>query len=343
MIMFTGGNIFESEANCLINTVNCEGYMGKGIAYQFKLRYPENNKSYVRACKNGKLFIGAIHSYNEDGKLIVNFPTKDKWREKSKISHIKIGLELLVALIKEQNIKSVAMPPLGCGNGGLSWKEVKQVIEEKLTTVADYCNIMVYEPSTSYKVTSKKVPKLNVSSLVLLQIKMHLNNWGFLRMQNTAYFVNYYLKEDYFKFNKWKYGPYSHSIDIIAQGIKEYQDYYNLKNSDDTYRIAYQVVVSKNTVEKLQKLLPAIEKATKYVNSIEDNHNLQGVTTVLYLIQHNIDVNEAKVLDLFKELSEDKKKVFTKQEILDCLNYLVETRILDKNLLGYYELNEYNR
>ena len=62
MIMFTGGNIFESEANCLINTVNCEGYMGKGIAYQFKLRYPENNKSYVRACKNGKLFIGAIHS-----------------------------------------------------------------------------------------------------------------------------------------------------------------------------------------------------------------------------------------------------------------------------------------
>ncbi|WP_027216582.1 macro domain-containing protein [Butyrivibrio fibrisolvens] len=342
MIMFTTGNIFESEADCLVNTVNCEGYMGKGIAYQFKLRYPENNKDYIRACKNGELQIGSLHSYTEDGKLIVNFPTKDKWREKSQMSYVQIGLDLLVLLIQEKGVKSVALPPLGCGNGGLVWDEVKAIIKEKMSRVSNVCDVIVYEPSKSYKVVAKEAPKLSVSSLALLQIKMHLNDWGFLRMQKTGFFVNYYLREDYFKFDKWKYGPYSHSIDVVAKGIKEYQDYYNLKNSDDTYKLAYQVVVSKKTEEKLQKLLPAIEKATEYVNSIEDNHNLEGVATVLYLIQNNSEMDEVKVLKLFKGWSEDKAARFSQQQILDCLNYLVETRILEKNLCGFYELNEYN-
>lgn len=343
MITFTTGNIFESEANCLVNTVNCEGYMGKGIAYQFKLRYPENNKDYIRACKSGELHIGSLHSYSEDGKLIVNFPTKDKWREKSKMSFVQIGLDLLLLLIKEKEIKSIALPPLGCGNGGLIWDEVKQLIEEKMSAVADECDVIVFAPSTSYKAVVKEAPKLSVSSLALLQIKMHLDDWGFLRMQKTGFFVNYYLREDYFKFDKGKYGPYSHSIDVVAKGIKEYQDYYNLNNSAETYKLAYQVVVSKKTEEKLQKLLPAIEKATKYVNSIEDNHDLEGVATVLYLIQKNSEMDEEKVLEFFKGWSEDKAVRFTKQQILDCLNYLVETRILEKNICGFYELNEYNR
>lgn len=81
MIEFVTGNIFDSGADCLINTVNCEGFMGKGIAYQFKMRFPQNNIDYVKACKSGKLKIGTIHYYKEDGVWIVNFPTKDKWRE----------------------------------------------------------------------------------------------------------------------------------------------------------------------------------------------------------------------------------------------------------------------
>ena len=85
MIKFVIGNIFESGADCLINTVNCEGFMGKGIAYQFKMRFPENNKSYVKACRTGTLTVGKVHSYIEEGITIVNFPTKNKWRENSKI------------------------------------------------------------------------------------------------------------------------------------------------------------------------------------------------------------------------------------------------------------------
>lgn len=315
--------------------------MGKGIAYQFKLRYPENNKDYIRACKSGELHIGTIHSYYENEKLIVNFPTKNKWREKSQMSYIQIGLELLVELIKNKNIQSIAIPPLGCGNGGLVWDRVKKLIEEKMSDISDKCNVIVFEPSISNKGYAKEIPKLNVASLALLQMKMHLDKWGFLRMQYTAFFVNYYMKEEYFKFNKGKYEPYSSSIDIIAKGIKEYQIYYNLNSSYDTYKNAYQVIVSKKTENKLKKILLAIKKATEYVNSIEDDHDLEGVATVLYLIWNNTDTDEEKLLKLVECFPEDKAFKFTKNHILYSLNYLVETGIISKNMFGFYELNEY--
>lgn len=135
MVEFVTGNIFDSGADCLINTVNCEGYMGKGIAYQFKMRFPENNIDYVKACKSGKLRIGTIHYYKEDGIWIVNFPTKDKWREKSKIDYIEKGLDMLVGFITEYKPKVIAIPPLGCGNGGLDWNIVKKIIIDKLQSV----------------------------------------------------------------------------------------------------------------------------------------------------------------------------------------------------------------
>ena len=99
MISYTSGDLLQSSADALVNTVNCEGYMGKGIAYQFKLRYPENNKDYIKACKNGTLQIGRLHYFRERSKVIINFPTKDKWRAKSKLEYIDKGLDELVKLI----------------------------------------------------------------------------------------------------------------------------------------------------------------------------------------------------------------------------------------------------
>ena len=119
MLTFITGDLLESSADCLVNTVNCEGYMGKGIAYQFKLKYPNNNKDYVKACKNKSLTVGKLHYFIEDNKVIINFPTKDKWRQKSKVEYIINGLNELVKLLPQLNIKSIAIPPLGCGNGGL--------------------------------------------------------------------------------------------------------------------------------------------------------------------------------------------------------------------------------
>ena len=89
MFYYKTGDLLKNEAEALVNTVNCEGYMGKGIAYQFKLQFPDNNKDYIKACKNGKLQPGKLHFYKEHEKIIINFPTKNKWREKSKIEYIE--------------------------------------------------------------------------------------------------------------------------------------------------------------------------------------------------------------------------------------------------------------
>ena len=104
MYSFVTGNILESHTQCLVNTVNCEGYMGKGIAYQFKKAFPKNNDDYIKACKTGELTVGKIHHFIENNKIIVNFPTKDKWREKSKISYIDKGMDTLIDFIKNKEL-----------------------------------------------------------------------------------------------------------------------------------------------------------------------------------------------------------------------------------------------
>lgn len=147
MIQFLSGNLLESTAECLINPVNCEGYMGKGIAYQFKLKFPNMNKDYVKACKSGQLTTGRLHYFRENNKIIINFPTKDKWRQKSKMEYILQGLDELVKLLPQLNISSIAIPALGCGNGGLKWDQVRQILLNKLSAIEEKYEIFIYEPA----------------------------------------------------------------------------------------------------------------------------------------------------------------------------------------------------
>jgi O-acetyl-ADP-ribose deacetylase (regulator of RNase III) len=342
MIQFTTGDILKSEADCLINTVNCEGYMGKGIAYQFKLRFPENNKDYVNSCNKGTLDIGKLHYFVEDGKTIINFPTKDKWREKSKIDYIKKGLDELVKLISNLNVRVIAMPPLGCGNGGLNWNDVKGLIEEKLDYIKEEYDFIIYEPSTTYKQVSIVAPQLSISSLVLMKIKMNSISFNSLRLQKTAFFTNFYLGEEYFKFDKYKFGPYAHSIDIISRSIREYQNFYNLKSTIDTYAMVYKVLCSDKTTKTLDKLQPAIGKAANYVNNIKNDKTLEGVSTVLYLMQKNNNNSSESIVKKFKDWSEDKANRFSTKEIEGYINYLEDTGIINKNIVGLYEVSSYN-
>ena len=338
MIKFVTGNIFESGADCLVNTVNCEGFMGKGIAYQFKMRFPQNNIDYVKACKSGKLHIGTIHYYKEDGIWIVNFPTKDKWREKSKIDYIEKGLDELIKFILEYRPNIIAVPPLGCGNGGLDWNIVKNIIHEKLNGMEMEYDFLIYEPSVSYVAVPKKAPDISVSGLALLQIRLHLKKFNALRLQKAGYFTNYFLSENYFKFDKWKYGPYSHSIDIVAKSINEYQKFYGLTNSKDTYEQIYKVICSRQTEDKLKKLLPAIKKSTEYINQITTDKKVEGIATVLYIIETNYQISTDDIIKNFREWSEDKANRFSRKYICECIDYLEQTNIVIKDIFGNYEI-----
>lgn len=339
MITFTVGNIFDSSAQALVNTVNCEGYMGKGLAYQFKLKYPKTNLDYVKACKSGKLYIGEIHYYKEDGKYIINFPTKDKWRADSKMEYIKKGLEKLKEVIHYLKITSIAIPPLGSGNGRLNWQEVKELIVNSLSEISDIVEIIIYEPSKNYKVIPVSEPKLNTSALVLMQIKSRLRKFNDTRLQKTAYLVNIFSHSQYFKFKKHKYGPYDNAIKIISKDIAAFQDYHGTKDTSEAYQILYNKIVSASVKEKLSLLEPHINAATQYINNIKRDRDVEGIATTLYIIENECGgADENTIIKQFKNWSEDKANRFPEDLIKRYIHYLYDTNIIGKSVLGYFIL-----
>ena len=132
MIIYVRTNIFESNAQVIVNTVNTVGVMGKGLAKEFKRLYPDMFESYQNLCETGELGIGNLHLYKTSNKWILNFPTKKSWRSASKLEYIEEGLKKFVSEYETLGITSIAFPLLGCGNGGLEWEEVKPLMEKYL-------------------------------------------------------------------------------------------------------------------------------------------------------------------------------------------------------------------
>jgi O-acetyl-ADP-ribose deacetylase (regulator of RNase III) len=152
MIEIAQGNLLETPVEALVNTVNTKGIMGKGIALQFKQAFPEMFRDYENACKAGEVQLGKMHVFDLGGLAgaphwIVNFPTKGHWRERSRLADIETGLEDLVTTILRLGIRSIAIPPLGCGNGGLNWAEVRPRIEAAFINLPDV-NVLLFAPES---------------------------------------------------------------------------------------------------------------------------------------------------------------------------------------------------
>ena len=336
MLFYTTGDLLQSNADALVNTVNCEGYMGKGIAYQFKLQFPDNNVDYVKACKSGQLKPGKLHYFRERGKIIINFPTKNKWREKSKIEYIETGLDELLILIGSLNIKSIAIPPLGSGNGGLIWANVKEVIIDKLQAISADVDIYIYEPSKNYSSLPVQEPKLSASALVLMEIKHQLHQFDKLRLQKAAYFVNVFSHRKYFDFSAYKYGPYDHSIDVISQKIREFQKYHKTQTTEEAKSILYNKIVSESVNNTINDLFVPIQKACNFVNSINDDHELECLSTICFLVEQTGSMTPEDIITGFKNWSEEKAKRFSEEEILNGIQKLYAIGIIEKSLIGYH-------
>ena len=150
LMSYKSGDIFNDDTEAIVNTVNCIGVMGRGIALQFKKRYPENFKEYEAKCKLGEMVPGKVFVFETKSlinpKYIINFPTKRHWRGASRIEDIESGLTDLVKVIKNYQITSIAIPPLGSGLGGLEWPLVRNKIESALSDFDDV-DVSIYEPT----------------------------------------------------------------------------------------------------------------------------------------------------------------------------------------------------
>jgi len=149
MIEYKKGNIFAEDIEVLVNPVNCVGVMGRGLALQFKNRFPKNFKDYVVACKKGEVLPGCLFIFAvgkaANPHFIINFPTKRHWSQESKIEDIELGLKKLAIVIKKYDIHSIAIPPIGCGLGGLNWQDINLLIKKYLLKLKNV-SIIVLEP-----------------------------------------------------------------------------------------------------------------------------------------------------------------------------------------------------
>lgn len=149
IVNFIDGNLFESNAQTVVNTVNCVGIMGRGVALKFKTKYPEMFNDYVKRCYSGQVNVGKPYIWKESTPWILNFPTKNHWRDPSKIEYITTGLDYLVENYKSWGITSLASPALGCGLGGLDWNVISLILNEKLTKLE--IPVTVYKPIIGYR------------------------------------------------------------------------------------------------------------------------------------------------------------------------------------------------
>jgi O-acetyl-ADP-ribose deacetylase (regulator of RNase III) len=152
MIRYTQGNLLEADAEALVNAVNEVGVMGKGIALAFRDAFSDNTRAYVEACRRGEVKVGRMFVTRNVALFgphwIINFPTKKHWRNPSRIEWIREGLKELVGVVRQHGIRSIALPALGCGNGGLDWNQVRREIEGALGE-AEGLDVVVFEPGAT--------------------------------------------------------------------------------------------------------------------------------------------------------------------------------------------------
>ena len=233
MIEHKTGDIFAEDAEALVNSVNCVGVMGRGIALQFKNMFPANFKAYAAACKRGEVQPGRMFVF-ETGQLtnpryIINFPTKRHWRGKSRMEDIEAGLRALALEIADRNIQSIAIPPLGSDLGGLQWNEVRPLIEAMLREI-DSIDAVILEPGSApadgRPNRSTEVPKMTPGRAALVSL-MHRYLSGLLDPFVTLLEVHklMYLMQEAgeplrLKFQKATYGPYAQNLRHVLRDVE---------------------------------------------------------------------------------------------------------------------------
>jgi O-acetyl-ADP-ribose deacetylase (regulator of RNase III) len=233
MIEPRSGDVLRADAEALVNSVNCVGVMGRGVALQFKKAFPENYEAYRKACDRNELRPGIVfvHDLNRltNPRYVINFPTKQHWRGKSRIEDIETGLGALVREVRTRNIRSIAVPPLGCGLGGLRWARVRPLIEEAFRGVPDV-RILLYQPKGApppeQMAKRRKTPSMTVSRAALVALA---NRYlaavmdpivTLLELHKLLYFLQESGESLKLRYEKATFGPYAENLRHLLNEIE---------------------------------------------------------------------------------------------------------------------------
>lgn len=336
MFEYKKGNILQEQTDAIINTVNCVGIMGRGIALQFKQAYPDNFKAYKQACDKGEVQPGKMFVYSSGSlfnpKYIINFPTKRHWKGKSNIQDIKSGLIALKKDIQKYEISSIAIPPLGCGLGGLNWNEIKPLIEQTFSDMPDV-KFVIYEPSNNVEqVKNKEVPNLTLSRAALIElINRYLQSMldpfiTLLEIHKLMYFLQEAGQPLRLNYKKAIYGPYAQNLRHVLNVLeKHYINGYDGEDAPDKHISLLPGAI--NDADSLLKtnsqILDKINKVSELVNGFETSFGLELLATVHWVISKE---NKSDLEDIIKGVYSwnKKKQKFSKKQIEIAYNVLKE-------------------
>lgn len=290
MIINAEGDLLEADVDALVNTVNCVGVMGKGIALQFKRRFPQVFQAYDRACRRGEIDIGHMHVV-PTGQMtkphyVINFPTKKHWRSRSRLEYIDAGLGDLLRVVVELDIRSIAIPPLGAGNGGLNWRDVEPRIRQAFADHPDV-EVHLYGPSTRHRpVAADANVKMTWGRALLLDLlrkyvsqRQATEPWedprgaSHLEIQKLMYFADYFEPKLGLEFSPGRYGPYSERVRHLVQSM---EGGYLQGFGDGSDRVLNNVPISPTST--------AIDELDRYLGNRDSSREREVVDAVLELV-----------------------------------------------------------
>jgi O-acetyl-ADP-ribose deacetylase (regulator of RNase III) len=346
MISEENGNLLDTAADALVNTVNTVGVMGKGLALQFKQAYPGNFRAYQAACRNGEVRLGRMFVY-EPGtpgqpRYLVNFPTKGHWRANSRLGDIKAGLADLRQVVLDRSITSIAVPPLGCGNGGLNWHEVRPLIFEALGDLPDV-DVLLYPPQETPPPATMPVrterPRMTGGRAALLTLLGEYAelSWlegstvtrggaSLLEIQKLMYFLQEAGQSLRLNFVKGIYGPYAENLNPVLQTL---EGHYLRGYGDRTQRIldlSPIVLVDNAEVDARQWLATNADSETtnrianvvKLITDFASPYGVELLATVHWVTTRETtgkDIDPEALTAAIRAWNRRKERLFTKHHV----------------------------
>src|SRR5258708_11925856 len=303
MIELAKGNLMQAPVEALVNTVNTAGVMGRGIALQFKQAHPAMFRAYEAACKAGQVTLGKMHVFDLGGlvggpRWIINFPTKGHWRAASRIKDIESGLQDLIATIRRLGIRSIAIPPLGCGNGGLTWSDVRPRIEAAFAAVPDV-RVLLYPPGPAPDAaampnrTERPNMTMGRAALILLidrYLKGLLDPFiSLLEIHKLMYFMQEAGQPLKLKYEAKPFGPYARNLRQVLICL---ETHYTQGYGDGKDKPATPIHLLPGAVEEASaflredsEALARIDRVAALIEGFEDPFGLELLSTVHWVMR----------------------------------------------------------
>jgi len=331
MIKLTKGNLLTAEADAVVNTVNCVGHMGKGIALQFKKAFPDNFLAYQKACRAGEVRPGKMLVFKTGAmvgpKYIINFPTKRHWRGLSLYEDIESGLSALLDEIRTHSIHSIALPPLGCGLGGLDWKKVRPMIEAAFAPSPDI-EVLLYEPTGAPDAKDMPVgterPDMTVARALFIKlIEQYLQldyRLTLLEIQKLAYFLQEAGEPLRLKYEAGYYGPYAPNLNKVLERIEAHF----IRGYGDSQKPDVEIELLPGAIEEANRFVAGhhqiherLDRVGRLISGFETPYGMELLSSIHWLTSHA--GNPAKGFDdiicKMSEWNDRKRRMFRPEHI----------------------------